>query len=188
MAPLESGLHFGHYIAGVDSDLISYCHTLLVAYADLISYCYTLLVVYAAVRWGYSPARLVAGCSLVEKMQTILLLEADFNFTNKMIYGDRMLANSRRYGCMAEEIFIERGRTTENGSLAKVLSYDIVRQFWLNVAIASVDAANCYMIALRTRLRPFSSKLFCGINSGSESTSSVLPLVILKAMQIALSK
>jgi hypothetical protein len=62
-------------------------------------------------------------------MQTILLLEADFNFMNKMIYGDRMLANSRRYGCMAEEIFIERGRTTEDGSLAKVLSYDIVRQF-----------------------------------------------------------
>jgi stalled ribosome alternative rescue factor ArfA len=24
----ESGLHFGHYIAGADSDLISYCHTL----------------------------------------------------------------------------------------------------------------------------------------------------------------
>jgi hypothetical protein len=64
---------------------------------------------------------------------------------NKIIYGDRMLSNdARRYGYMAEEIFSERGRTAEDGSLAKVLFYDIVRQFRLNAAIASMDAANCY--------------------------------------------
>ena len=84
----ESGLHFGHYIAGADSDLISYCHTLLA---------------YAAVRQGYSPARWemalsvmlekTAGVLLVEKMRAILLMEADFNFMNKVIYGDRMLSN-----------------------------------------------------------------------------------------------
>lgn len=101
---MESGLHFGHYIAGTDSDLISYCHTLLA---------------YAAVRRGYSPARWerallcmlekVASISLVEKMRAILLMEADFNFMNKMIYGDRMLSNARRYGYMAEEIFSEQG-------------------------------------------------------------------------------
>jgi hypothetical protein len=121
----ESGLHFGHYIAGADSDLISYCHTLLA---------------YAAVRRGYSPAwweralscmlEKVAGVSLVEKMRAILLMEADFYFMNKIIYGDRMLSNdARRYGYMAKEIFSERGRTAEDGSLAKVLFYDIVRQF-----------------------------------------------------------
>lgn len=38
----ESGGHFGHYIAGADSDLISYCHTLLA---------------HCAMRRGYSPAR-----------------------------------------------------------------------------------------------------------------------------------
>ena len=32
----------------------------------------------------------------------------------------------------------------EDGSLAKVLFYDIVRQFRLNAAIALVDTANCY--------------------------------------------
>ena len=51
----------------------------------------------------------VASISLVEKMQAILLMEADFNFMNKMIYGDIMLSNARRYGYMAEEIFNERG-------------------------------------------------------------------------------
>jgi hypothetical protein len=38
----ESGLHFGHYIGGADSDVISYCHTLLA---------------HCALRRGYSPAR-----------------------------------------------------------------------------------------------------------------------------------
>jgi hypothetical protein len=117
----ESGLHFGHYIAGADSDLISYCHTLLA---------------YAAVRQGYSPARWemalsvmlekTAGVLLVEKMRAILLMEADFNFMNKVIYGDRMLSNARRYGYMAEEILSKRGRTAKHGSLAKVLFYNIV--------------------------------------------------------------
>jgi hypothetical protein len=92
----ESGLHFGHYIAGADSDLILYCHALLA---------------WIALRKGYSPSRWecalscmlekVAGCSLVEKMRAILLMEADFNFMNKMIVGDRMLNNARNYGFMA---------------------------------------------------------------------------------------
>jgi hypothetical protein len=67
-----------------------------------------------------------AGVLLVEKMRAILLMEADFNFMNNVIYGDRMLSNARRYGYMAEEIFSERGRTAKDGSLAKVLFYDIV--------------------------------------------------------------
>lgn len=135
----ESGRHFGHYIAGAESDLISYCHAFLA---------------WLALKKGYSPSRWeralscmlekVAGCSLVEKMRAILLMEADFNFMNKMIVGDRMLWNVRNHGFMAEEIFSEQGRTAEDGSLAKVLFYDIVRQYRLNAAIASIDAANCY--------------------------------------------
>lgn len=135
----ESGLHFGHYIAGADSELISYCHALLA---------------WMALQKGYSPSRWeralscmlekIAGCSLVEKMRAILLMEADFNFMNKMIVGDRLLNNARQHGFMAEEIFSEQGRTAEDGSLAKVLFYDIIRQFRIPGAIASIDAANCY--------------------------------------------
>ena len=71
-------------------------------------------------------------------------MEADFNFTNKQIYGVRMLSKTRKYGLMAEEIFSEKGRTAEDGALAKVLFYEIVRQFRLCAAIGSVDASNCY--------------------------------------------
>ena len=71
-------------------------------------------------------------------------MEADFNFTNKMIYGVRMLDNARKYGFMPEEIFSEKGRTAEDGALTKILFYDIVRQFRLSAAISSVDATSCY--------------------------------------------
>jgi hypothetical protein len=38
-------------------------------------------------------------------------MEANFNFINKMIIGNRALNNPRGYGFMAEEIFSEHGRT-----------------------------------------------------------------------------
>ena len=84
------------------------------------------------------------GCSFVTKLRSILLMEADFNFANKTIYGGRMLNIVRKYNLMPEEIFIERNRMADNGTLAKVLFYDIVRKIRVSAGIISVDAANCY--------------------------------------------
>ncbi len=53
-------------------------------------------------------------------------MEADFNCTNKLIFGNCMLGNVRKYGRMPDEIFSERNRTVEEGSLAKTLFYDVV--------------------------------------------------------------
>ena len=85
-----------------------------------------------------------AGNILVSKLRAILLMEADFNFANKAIFGVRMLDNVRQYGFMPEEIFSEKNRMADDGSLAKVLFYDIVRQHRVPAALSSVDAANCY--------------------------------------------
>jgi len=84
------------------------------------------------------------GCTLVKKLRSILLMEADFNYANKEIYGNRMLYNVRKYGYMAEEIFSEKGRMADDGSLAKVLFYDIIRQKRIPAGLSSVDAAQCY--------------------------------------------
>jgi hypothetical protein len=84
------------------------------------------------------------GCTLISKLRAILLMEADFNFSNKMVYGVRMMNNVRQYGYMPEEIYSEKGRTADDGSLAKVLFYDIVRQSRLSAGLSSIDAANCY--------------------------------------------
>jgi hypothetical protein len=55
-------------------------------------------------------------------------MEADFNATNKAIYGVRMLANVRKYKLMPEEVYGERNCLADDGTLSKVLFYDIVRQ------------------------------------------------------------
>jgi hypothetical protein len=45
------------------------------------------------------------GCALITKLRSILLMEADFNATNKIIYGQQMLAQARKYKLIPEEIY-----------------------------------------------------------------------------------
>ena len=54
-----------------------------------------------------------------------------------------MLDNVRKYNLMPEEIFSEQNRMADDGTLAKVLFYDIVRQLRVSAGISSVDSANC---------------------------------------------
>ena len=84
------------------------------------------------------------GCTLLAKLRSILLMEADFNHSNKEIFGHRMLENARKYGFMPEEIYSERGKVPDDGTLAKVIFNDVVRQTRLSTGVSSVDAANCY--------------------------------------------
>jgi hypothetical protein len=84
------------------------------------------------------------GVTLVSKLRAILLMEADFNAANKIVYGDRMMKNVRKYNQMPEEIFSKKNRMANDGTLCKTLFYDITRQARVPSAITSVDASNCY--------------------------------------------
>jgi hypothetical protein len=84
------------------------------------------------------------GVTLVTKLRAILLMEADFNATNKIIYGNRMMEKARKYNLMPEEIFSERNRMADDGTLSKTLFCDLARQARVPAAIASVNASNCY--------------------------------------------
>ena len=86
----------------------------------------------------------IYGCSLIMKLRSILLMEADFNATNKTIYGVHMLHNVRKYRMLPEEVFSERNRLADDGTLSKVLFYDIAQQLCHPVGLALVDADNCY--------------------------------------------
>ncbi len=84
-------MHFGHYKAGSLSDYIDHFHALkatLLLHHGLVLNCWAqgLLVM----------LQKMFGCSLITKLCSILLMEADFNGTNRQIYGARMLANVRR--------------------------------------------------------------------------------------------
>ena len=135
----QSGLHFGHYIAGTDCDYISQFHALRVSLA--------LKKGIALERWSKGLSVMLEkmfGVRLVSKLRAILLMEADFNAMNKEVYGVRMMDNARRYKLIPEAIFSKQNRTADDGGLAKTLFYDIARQTRTPAAIASVDASNCY--------------------------------------------
>ena len=56
------------------------------------------------------------GVTLVTKLRAILLMEADFNATNKIVYGNRMMNNARKYNLMPEETFSEKNRMADDGT------------------------------------------------------------------------
>jgi len=135
----HSGYHFSHYIAGATSLLISHHHSLKASICSKRGF--------SLERWKEGLTCIIEkipGNCLVTKLRAILLMEADYNANNKIVFGERMMEVVRKYGLMADEVFSEQGRTAEDGALAKVLFYDIVRQFRLPAGISSVDAANCY--------------------------------------------
>ena len=68
------------------------------------------------------------GVTLVTKLQAILLMEADFNATNKILYGVRMMGQARSYNLMPDEIYSEKNRMADDGTLTKTLFFDMVRQ------------------------------------------------------------
>ncbi len=135
----KSGMHFGHYKAGSLSEYIDHFRALK---ATLLLHHGLVLDRWA--QWLSVMLQKMFGCSLITKLCSILLLEAYFNGTNKQIYGVRMLANSRKHNLMSEDFFSERNRMADNGTLAKVITFDIVRQMRRSAGVASVDADNCY--------------------------------------------
>ena len=84
------------------------------------------------------------GCTLLTKLRAILLMEADFNHSNKEIFCYRMPENARNHVLMPDENFSKCNRTADDGALAKVLFLVTVCQTRLSAGLASVDAANCY--------------------------------------------
>ncbi len=78
------------------------------------------------------------------KLRAILLMEGDFNATNKIVYGVWMMKNAWGYHLMPKEIFSKKNHMANNGKLCKTLFYNITQQAWVPAAIASVNASNCY--------------------------------------------
>ena len=52
----------------------------------------------------------IAGVALVTKLRAILLMEADFNFHNRLIFGNRMMKLARENGLVPEEVYSEKGK------------------------------------------------------------------------------
>jgi hypothetical protein len=135
----ESGLHFGHYIVGCKSNIVAHNHaarvSVILAHAIQLE------------RWSRQLSVMLEktlGVTLVSKLHAILLMEADFNASNKIIYRVRMMRNAHNHQLMPEEVFSKKKRMADNGTLTKTLFYDVTCQVRVPMAIASIDASNCY--------------------------------------------
>ncbi len=120
------------------------------------------------------------GCALITKLRSILLMEADFNATNKIVYGQRMLHQARKYKLIPEEIYSDCNRLADDGILAKVLFYDIVCHSHLPVRISAVDANNCY----NRVAHPITSLVFQSL--GVPKAAVILLLSTIQAMKFFL--
>jgi hypothetical protein len=88
---------------GMQSDHITYLHALV---ATLVARRGIVLD-----RWSKGLSVMlekIFGCSRITKLHSILLMEADFNATNKVIHGVWMLHNMRKYRLMPEEVYSEQ--------------------------------------------------------------------------------
>lgn len=95
-----SGRHFGHYKAGLWSAYISHTQALI---SSLVTKEGLVLE-----RWSQGLSVMsekIPGCALINKLRSILLMEADFNATNRVLYGVRLLATIRKHKLMPEEIY-----------------------------------------------------------------------------------
>ena len=134
-----SGIHFSHYKAAAHSPTLS---AFLIKKITLIS-----RTSCPPARWSYGLTVMlekIAGVALVNKLRAILLMEADFNFHNKLIFGKRMLDHARENGVIPPEQYSEKQTTAEDGTFDKILQADISRQQRQRMCIISADAANCY--------------------------------------------
>jgi hypothetical protein len=110
----ESGIHFGHYIAGCKLDIVLHYHTacVIVVLAHAIE----------LEQWSRGLSVMLEktlGNTLVMKLLAILLMEADFNATNKIVHGNQMLHSARDYNLMPEEVFSERTRILRSRGCVK---------------------------------------------------------------------
>ena len=135
----ESGINFGHYIAGAQSFII-------LRYHDLIT-TITIKRGFALDCWSRGFSVMLEnnpGVTLIKKLRASLLMEADLNASHKEIFGNHMIDVLRSQGFMRKEIYSENENTANDCSLAKFILYDSVRQARTSAALSSIDAANCY--------------------------------------------
>jgi hypothetical protein len=98
-------------------------------------------------RWGHSLTVLLEkefGNIYIDKMRAICLMEADFNWLNKLVFAKRMMDQAYDAGIVPVEQFARRGVQSAHGVLCKILFCDMMRALHLVAGLPSVDLGNCF--------------------------------------------
>ncbi len=115
-----SGIHYGHYKAAIHCDI----STKILAQQLTV------------VAWSRIPPESwsvglqvmlekIAGVCHVEKLQAIQLYEADFNCYNQFVFGKAAMDSLNSIGYAPEELFSQKGSTSEDVKFDKILTVDL---------------------------------------------------------------
>mmetsp|Transcript_17146 Transcript_17146/g.32461 ORF Transcript_17146/g.32461 Transcript_17146/m.32461 type:complete len:594 (+) Transcript_17146:248-2029(+) len=131
-------VHFGHWKAGLSDPDITDAEWLLT---------------FLPTKHGFSPSLWKnatdvmilkkSGVLDLDKLGTIVLYEADFNFVNKCI-GRKVMENAIANNCMAKEQYAKPGCSAQEQCLTRRLIFDLVRHTRQSLAMASSDLKSCY--------------------------------------------
>jgi hypothetical protein len=97
--------------------------------------------------WGHSLRVLlekIAGVALVTKLQAILLMEGDFNYMNRWIFGHEAINKLYTLGYVPGNQYSQKESTAEDALMDNGLTMDISRQLRHPLATMSADANKCY--------------------------------------------
>ena len=166
-----SNIHFGHYKAAARDCFLS---ALEAAKLNLATRSGIPLE-----RWGSALTVLLEkefGNIYIEKMRAICLMEADFNWLNKLVFAKRMMDQAYDAGHVPLEQYARRGTQAAHGVLCKVLFCDYIRALHIVAGLPSVDLGNCYD-ALQTVYLPHLTHLFTVLFAVRATVSSTMHLV-----------
>ena len=130
--------HFGHWKAGILDNEISQGEWLLTT---------------LPARYGFSPTVWQKATDVMilkkqgdldlERLRTLVLYEADFNFLNKCL-GRQVMDSAMVNGGMASEQYAKPGSSAQEQCITRRLLFDMVRYTRQALAMASSDLKSCY--------------------------------------------
>ncbi len=82
--------------------------------------------------------------NLINKMRTICLLEADFNWHNKLIYARRMMSSALDKDLIPLECFTQKGSNCVNAVMTKIMYCNESRTHHHPMIVLGNDFADCY--------------------------------------------
>ena len=134
-----SGIHFGYYIAGLQSEVVAQLEASMATFA--------LISGYSPKRWRQAANAIlikVQGDFRIAKQRIITIMESDFNQNNKFI-GREMMYHAEQHNVLSDDQMGSRkDRTSDETSVCKVLTFDLIRQKRIPAIISSNDLKSCY--------------------------------------------
>ena len=86
----------------------------------------------------------MAGVALVSKLRAILLMEGDFNYMNKWVFGYEAINKLYEMGYIPGDQYSQKESTAEDARMDNRLTMDLSRQMKHPLATMSADADKCY--------------------------------------------